>query len=160
MYTHACRVLDENDETPTFSRDVYTATLSENSPRGQSVLRVTAVDRDVALNADITYRLEDDPNGLLAVDARLGVVRTAAVLDHESTPVVTATVVAVDAGTPVRSSSADVFVRVANVDDEPLTFTRSSYSFHVAENQPAGTPVSSPSSSSSSRGRRDIAIFE
>jgi len=137
-------VLDRNDETPRFSQDVYSATVDESSPRGHSLLRVAAFDLDVGLNADITYRLQDDPDGLLSVDARLGVVSLAGAVDHEASPVVTASVVAQDGGFPRLSSSAQILLRVANVDDEPLAFTQSSYSFSIAENQPAGNSLTKP----------------
>ena len=135
------RVVDENDESPKFSQDVYTATVVENSPLGQTLLRVVAVDLDVGMNAAVTYRLQDDPDGLLAIDPELGIVSNAVELDFETTQVVTATVVAMDRGVPPRSSSAAIFLRVVNVDDERLRFSEPSYSFSVAENQPANTPV-------------------
>jgi len=128
-----------NDETPRFTQSVYTATIVENWPRGQPLLRVVAVDEDVGLNGDVTYLLQGDPDGLLDVDARLGLVSSAVELDFEARRLVTATVVAVDGGVPSRSSSAQILVRVANVDDEPLTFSRPRYDFSVAENQPRGT---------------------
>jgi len=139
----AARVIDQNDHTPTFSQAVYTATIVENSPPGQTLLRVSAVDGDVGPNAEITYLLDGDPDGLLTVDPVLGVVSSAAELNlEEPRQLVTATVVAVDGGVPRRSSTAEIFLRVVDVDDEqPLTFSRPRYTFRVAENQPAGVVV-------------------
>jgi len=50
-------------------------------------------------------------------------------------------VLAVDGGVPPRSSSAEIVVRVVNVDDQRLQFSRSLYTFRVPENQPTGTLV-------------------
>ena len=138
-----CRysVLDENDQTPTFSQDIYTATVVENTPRGQTLLRVVAVDHDDGLNGEMTYLLEDDPDGLLHIDSELGVISSAVEVDFEITQLVTAKVVAVDGGVPRRSSSAAVILRVVNVDDEKVTFSQPLYSFRISENQEAGTPI-------------------
>jgi len=134
-------VIDTNDHTPRFSQDVYTATIVENSPRGQPLLRVVAVDHDVGLNAEVTYRLQDDPDGLLDIDPELGIVRSAVEFDFESSQLVTARVIAVDGGVPSRSSSAAIILRVVNVDDERLTFSQPRYAFRIAENQPTGSLV-------------------
>lgn len=135
------RVTDQNDHTPVFSHNVYTATVVENTPRGQTFLRVTAVDLDDALNAQLAYVLHDDPDGLLQIDSELGVISSAKDIDFEKWPVVTAKVLAVDSGVPPRSSSAQVILRVINVDDEQLTFSQTQYSFTSAENQPSGTLI-------------------
>lgn len=135
-------VVDQNDHTPTFSQDVYTVSIAENSPPGQVLLRLHAMDLDVGLNAAVVYQLQDvDPDGLLNIDSLIGVVSNTQELDYEVRRMVTATVVAVDGGMPPRSSSAAIVIKVINVDDERLQFSRSNYSFTVAEYQPAGTPI-------------------
>jgi len=85
-------VVDQNDHSPTFSQEVYTATIVENSPRGQSLLRVVAVDPDVGLNAEVTYHLQDDPDGLLNIHSLLGIISSAAEFDFETSQLVTAKV--------------------------------------------------------------------
>ena len=134
-------MLDENDQTPTFSQNIYTATVVENSPRGQTLLRVFAVDHDDGLNGKVTYLLEDDPDGLLDIDSELGIISSTAEINFETTQQVTAKVVAVDGGVPPRSSSATIVLRVVNVDDERMTFSQRRYSFRVSENQAAGTLI-------------------
>lgn len=89
----------------------------------------------------MTYLLQDDPDGLLDVDAQLGIVSSAAEFDFETVPLVTSKVVAVDGGDPPRSSSAAIIVRVVNVDDERLAFSQPCYSFRITENRPADTLI-------------------
>jgi len=137
----AASVVDQNDHSPKFSQEVYAATIIENSPPSQPLLRVTAFDLDDGINAELTYRLQDDPDELLNVDKRLGIVSNAAAIDFEAASTLTATVVATDGGSPARSASAAIVVKVVNVDDEHLTFSVPHYGFTVAENQPAGTLV-------------------
>jgi len=134
-------VIDQNDHAPQFSQDVYTASIVENAPRGQPLLRAVAVDLDDGLNAEVTYSLQDDPDGLLDIDPASGVVSSARELDFETSQLVVAKVVAVDGGVPPRSSSAAVILRVVNVDDERLAFSQPRYEFRITENQLAGTLV-------------------
>ena len=134
-------VIDQNDQTPTFSQVVYTVTIVENSLPGQTLLHVVAVDYDVGLNANVTYYIQDDPDGLLSIDSQRGVITNAAEFDFEAFQLVTAKVVAVDGGIPARSSSAAIVIKVVNVDDEKLRFSQPQYYFTVAENQPVDTLV-------------------
>lgn len=49
------RVLDVNDNSPVFTKDVYSASVNENSPLGTLVTRVNATDLDEGANGDIVY---------------------------------------------------------------------------------------------------------
>jgi len=51
------RVLDANDNVPTFDRAVYEATVAENCALRTTVATVSAVDRDAGPNAALTYYL-------------------------------------------------------------------------------------------------------
>jgi len=48
-------VLDVNDETPTFSPDVYNVSLKESVPRDHVVERLSCSDNDAGLNAELSY---------------------------------------------------------------------------------------------------------
>ena len=51
------RVLDENDEVPTFSSAKWTLPLSEGTKIGAAVHRFQAVDRDLGHNGRLKYSL-------------------------------------------------------------------------------------------------------
>lgn len=55
-------VPDINDNSPQFSRSVYTVQLVENSLRGPLVSKVEASNLDHGLNAEITYSFGQVPN--------------------------------------------------------------------------------------------------
>lgn len=52
-------ILDENDNSPQFERELYEVDLLENIPAGQVVATVHATDRDSGLNAEVVYQMED-----------------------------------------------------------------------------------------------------
>ncbi|NXL14630.1 PCDB8 protein, partial [Setophaga kirtlandii] len=97
------RLLDVNDNAPTFSQAIYTMVMSENEPAGRSLGRLSATDPDAGENARVRYSLVPPPTGTLAaasfvsVDAESGTVRTLRPLDYEKVPAFEVTVDA-DAG--------------------------------------------------------------
>ena len=50
---------DINDNVPRFTQKIYTATMSENFPKGASVTSVSATDADSGENAKLTYTLRE-----------------------------------------------------------------------------------------------------
>eukprot|EP00116_Pleurobrachia_bachei_P002160 sb/3462422/ len=51
------RLLDYNDNTPTFSKPIYRCEVSEISDKGTDIVRVTATDSDIGVNSEIRYYL-------------------------------------------------------------------------------------------------------
>ncbi|XP_019328747.1 PREDICTED: protocadherin beta-15-like, partial [Aptenodytes forsteri] len=83
------RLLDVNDNAPTFAQAVYTMVLSENEPAGTSLGRLSATDADAGKNARVRYALEPPPPGapaaasFVSVDTESGTVRALRPLDYE-----------------------------------------------------------------------------
>ncbi|XP_029918251.1 protocadherin gamma-A1-like [Myripristis murdjan] len=48
-------VLDVNDNAPVFTKSVYKASVTENSPRGALVTKLSATDADKGSNGEVTY---------------------------------------------------------------------------------------------------------
>ncbi|KAL8186987.1 UNVERIFIED_CONTAM: Cadherin-23 [Gekko kuhli] len=57
--TLTVRILDVNDENPTFFPAVYNVSLPENIPRDFKVVRLNCTDADVGLNAELSYFITD-----------------------------------------------------------------------------------------------------
>jgi protocadherin delta 1 len=144
-------ITDQNDNVPTFTMEIYEATVAENSPWGTVVTRLTASDPDVGDNGRVTFLLDRrDATGSASgrrfhVDPDTGVVTTLAGLDREATDEIEFAVLASDAGNTIgggrQMARALVRVHVADVDDESPTFVRNDYAFSVSENLAVGTKV-------------------
>lgn len=52
-------VEDDNDNAPEFINLPYYATVRVEAEPGSSIFTVTATDRDLGVNAQVTYRLKD-----------------------------------------------------------------------------------------------------
>ncbi|KAG7471237.1 hypothetical protein MATL_G00122340 [Megalops atlanticus] len=124
-------VEDANDNDPSFPQSSYNVTVSEDAPRGTSILQAQAYDPDVGPNGQVRYQLSQGP---FLVDSVRGVVVVMDRLDRERSPSHTFTVIAVDQGHPPRSATASVNVTVSDVNDCVPLLSPASLTLHVSEN--------------------------
>ncbi len=89
-------VMDANDNEPSFSQSIYSASVKEDVPRGTEVLRVLATDLDEGDNAAISYAIENATHNSFTIDKETGSIATTDLLDRELTDSYTFTVVAID----------------------------------------------------------------
>ncbi|XP_074651233.1 protocadherin Fat 1-like [Tubulanus polymorphus] len=134
--------VDENLQTPMFSRFVLRGSVKENLPIGSSVMSLKAKDDDRALiDRTISYSIEGGTGlGRFTIDES-GVVKTAVVLDRESTPFYWITVYATDHGAVPRSSYAEVYIEIIDVNDNIPQAEEPVYYPSVYENSKPGTTV-------------------
>ena len=134
-------VTDINDNTPTFTQDVYTASIAENLPGLQPVLQLTAQDADSGLKGDVVYSILSSGNigSAFSIDSS-GMLKTATQLDRETTSEYVLTVVALDRGSPANTASATVSVTVEDVNDNRMTFTNL-FSATIPEDTQIGSVV-------------------
>lgn len=138
------RILDENDEAPQFRLPVYWASVLENNKVGEFVAEVTAFDRDLANNGEISYAISGgEKSGVtpVKIDAKLGRIYANIAFDREDRESYEFRVIASDAGLPVRSASVYFRLNVTDVNDEPPRFSHRMFTFGTYENQPSGTEI-------------------
>ena len=116
-------VADVNDNSPCFSADTYVAAVSSTSPRGSSILTVSAHDADSGAYGSVYYHIAvGDPRHLFSVNSVTGEIRLVGDVSFvRSTEQFNVTVVAVDGGNPPRSAAA--IVRLTTVNTEKSTLT-------------------------------------
>nr|7UQU_AAA Chain AAA, Cadherin-23 [Mus musculus]7UQU_BBB Chain BBB, Cadherin-23 [Mus musculus] len=108
-----------NDNDPTFRNLPFVAEILEGTPAGVSVYQVVAIDLDEGLNGLVSYRMQVGmPRMDFVINSTSGVVTTTAELDRERIAEYQLRVVASDAGTPTKSSTSTLTVRVLDVNDE------------------------------------------
>ncbi|CAL4076593.1 unnamed protein product, partial [Meganyctiphanes norvegica] len=139
--TVTINVLDANDNTPAFSKQIYEFTVEEALTPGASVGSISAVDSDLGNNASLRFALQPN-DGTFKIDPISGEMVTGMALDRELKAVYEVTAEVRDQGEPPRHARATVRVLVTDVNDNTPTFIEPREpSISVREEQPAGTEV-------------------
>ncbi|XP_064886364.1 protocadherin gamma-A10 isoform X25 [Columba livia] len=135
-------VTDVNDNMPEISVRSARSKISEDSPPGTVVALLHVQDRDSGANGEVRCSLEgDDPFRLRSSRGSYYSVVTARELDREQVSEYNVTVRAVDGGSPALWSSAVLWLRVLDVNDNAPVFEEARYSARVPENNAAGALV-------------------
>ncbi|XP_004912839.1 protocadherin alpha-C2 isoform X1 [Xenopus tropicalis] len=139
-------ILDINDNAPKFPRNEYYLEISESAVPGARFPIESAQDPDLGTNSIQTYKLSD--NEYFALDlktfngnSKLIEIVLKKALDREQKPLHQLLLTAIDGGTPAKSGTAQVSVRVMDTNDNTPYFDKSTYKASVPENSPAGTLV-------------------
>ncbi|XP_054244968.1 protocadherin beta-15-like [Indicator indicator] len=135
-------VLDANDNTPRFSREVYEVRLAENSPPGQLVVRVEATDPDEGSYGKVQYGFTQISKGsrqLFELNADTGEIRVAGNLDFEEMKKHEMMVRAADGGG--LFVHCKVLVEVVDVNDNAPEIQLTSHTASIPEDAPPHTLV-------------------
>ncbi|KAB0799258.1 hypothetical protein PPYR_07138 [Photinus pyralis] len=118
------KLVDQNDNAPTFSQQEYTATVWEGNSKGTFVLQVTAFDADEDKNSRVLYHIVDGnhDNAFMIEPAFSGILKTNIVLDREIRDMYRLTVIATDDGVPQMTGTARVRINIVDVNDNQPTF--------------------------------------
>ena len=147
------RLLNADDEKPSFIKKQYTFKVLENLPSGTSVGTVTAVDRDLAPFNAFTYAFSEHSRNtdLFIIDPHSGIIRTTAPLDRERlssslsfTVVVSSLRHEAGGGGRLLSDLAVVTVDIEDENDNFPTFDSPkdrNFTINVPPNLPVGSVV-------------------
>ncbi|XP_072941019.1 cadherin-87A [Epargyreus clarus] len=139
-------VLDVDDNSPTFEKNVYTAVVPENVPIGISVINMTATDPDEGLGGEIKYEFldEGEASGLFTIDPLTGEVKTRRDLTGRGrTDPYRLLVGATDGGGHSGDTSLSLYIGDVSANDGVPRFIRPAdgENLTVSENATIGTPV-------------------
>ncbi|KAK1343382.1 hypothetical protein QTO34_016162 [Cnephaeus nilssonii] len=115
------RVLDTNDNSPSFDQSTYRVQLREDAPPGTLVVKLNASDPDEGSNGELGYSLSsytsDRERQLFSIDARTGEVRVSGALDYEEASSYQIYVQATDRGPVPMVGHCKVLVDIVDVND-------------------------------------------
>ena len=136
------RVTDENDNSPVFLADPYTATVPENSLTGTFVVNVSATDADSGMLGEVHYSIVggNDTN-LFSIATISGTITVNGDIDRESVSAVSLTVQAADLGNPPRSTNTTVLINVSDINDNIPMFSSLRYEMSISEDTPVSIVV-------------------
>ncbi|XP_051936007.1 protocadherin alpha-C2-like isoform X2 [Hippocampus zosterae] len=139
-------ILDVNDNAPSFPHLEYLLEVSESALTGSKFHIEAAQDPDDGSNSVKQYRLS--PNQHLTLDSVKPFSNDKHIelilkkpFDREQMPSDRLILTAVDGGTPQRSGTAKINVRILDANDNVPAFDSSVYKVKVSENSPKGTLV-------------------
>ncbi|KAG8452279.1 hypothetical protein GDO86_004184 [Hymenochirus boettgeri] len=136
-------VRDINDNTPHFPSADIPVEVSEGASVGTRIPLDIAIDEDVGSNSIQSFQISENSHFTIDVLTRADGVKYADLvlvkeLDRESQSAYTLELLAMDGGSPSRSGTATVKVKVLDFNDNSPVFDRSSVAVDVTEDAPVG----------------------
>nr|DAA06602.1 TPA_inf: protocadherin gamma a8 isoform [Anolis carolinensis] len=135
-------VTDVNDNVPELMMTLAIRSIPENSPVGTTIAILNAQDRDSGVNGKVTCSVPSNlPFNLRRTQDDFYALVTEKSLDREEVAVYNITIIAVDEGTPILSTSEVISLKVSDTNDNPPLFVKSSYTSYLLENNPRGASI-------------------
>ncbi|XP_041322930.1 protocadherin-8 isoform X3 [Pyrgilauda ruficollis] len=137
-------VRDINDNAPRFPHAQMALEVSESAAPGTRLPLEVAVDEDVGSNSIQSFQVSLNSHFGVEAQTRADGARCADLvllqeLDRERQPSYTLELVAKDGGSPARSGTATVHVRVLDANDNSPAFAQSSVTVELPEDAPPGS---------------------
>ena len=135
-------ILDENDNHPEFSQDIYYISLLENTTTSSDLFLPNVSDSDVGNNSTVAFSLSPtNDSTFFTINATSGLLTLEQEFDRESQDMFMITIIATDDGIPVLNSSAELMIHILDINDNTPVFTQSIYKAALFENSDHGTEV-------------------
>ncbi|XP_061581238.1 protocadherin alpha-C2-like isoform X2 [Cololabis saira] len=132
------RVLDTNDNAPTFDESVYNIKIMENSPIGSLVIHLNATDLDEGSNSDITYSYSlytsEKTQETFHLNPSTGEITVKGMLNYEDFRIYDMEVIATDKGANSLSGQCTIKIVVEDMNDNHPELSIKSFQSPVSEN--------------------------
>uniref|UniRef100_A0A3Q1CKM4 Cadherin domain-containing protein n=2 Tax=Amphiprion ocellaris TaxID=80972 RepID=A0A3Q1CKM4_AMPOC len=149
-------VLDINDNSPAFTKELYSATLKENVSVGTVVIQVNATDFDQGANGEIIYSFGKEVDSkvmeLFRIDENTGEIKVTGQIDFEKSKSYEIDIQASDKGQVPLTTDKSVMITVLDVNDNAPEIEVTSFSSSIKEDSKIGTTVALISVSDSDSG--------
>ncbi|XP_029960001.1 protocadherin gamma-A11-like [Salarias fasciatus] len=139
-------ILDVNDNSPVFQKDIFKFEIGESADRGARYRVNEAHDADIGQNTVKQYSLQKNENFVLSVQGGADGSQNIELvldkeLDREKERDLNIVLTAVDGGNPQRSGTAVIHVSVLDANDNAPVFDQAVYKASLPENSPVDTVV-------------------
>uniref|UniRef100_A0A3B4WBI2 Protocadherin alpha-8-like n=1 Tax=Seriola lalandi dorsalis TaxID=1841481 RepID=A0A3B4WBI2_SERLL len=138
-------VLDVNDNTPIFSKDIYSVTITENVPIGTTVVQVNATDLDEGQNGEVYYSFGNSVGNelftLFDINPSTGEITVKSLIDYEEKDKYEIEIEASDKGLAPLTTEKSVIIQIADVNDNAPEIEVTSFSSSIPEDCRPGTTV-------------------
>ncbi|XP_015205217.2 protocadherin alpha-8-like isoform X6 [Lepisosteus oculatus] len=138
-------VLDINDNSPVFEKEVYAVTLKENAPIGTFVIKVNATDLDEGPNGEVVFSFGNNIRSkvydIFNLDVNTGEITVKGLIDFEEKDMYEIDVQATDRGPVPFTVHCSVVVKIEDVNDNAPEIEVTSLSSVIAEDSSLGTVI-------------------
>ncbi|XP_029627074.1 protocadherin alpha-7 isoform X3 [Salmo trutta] len=138
-------VLDVNDNTPVFTKDIYSVSVNENAPLGTMVIKVNATDLDSGPNGNVVYSFGNDVNSklrkLFDIDTITGEITVKEQIDFEERDSYLVDILASDQGQLPLTTDKSVKIKIVDLNDNAPEIEVTSFSKAIPEDSRPGTTV-------------------
>ncbi|KAM9376006.1 LOW QUALITY PROTEIN: uncharacterized protein KZ484_008497 [Pholidichthys leucotaenia] len=138
-------VPDVNDNSPVFTKEIYSATVRENIPVGTIVIQVNATDLDQGANGEIIYSFGNEIDSkiteIFSIDADTGEIKVMGQIDFEKSTSYEIDIQASDKGHVPLTTGKSVSITVIDVNDNAPEIEVTSFSSSIKEDSKIGTTV-------------------
>lgn len=139
----------ENKNSPVFSSFPEVVEVTEDAPIGTVVAKLQATDEDSGYNGLIRYIIHDLPGSsheVLTVDEYTGEITVASDLsllmkEKQEVLEIQLKVSAIDAGTPIKSATKTMKLRIKDVNNHSPQFDEPSYYLKISESEKPGKDI-------------------
>nr|DBA21614.1 TPA: hypothetical protein GDO54_018224 [Pyxicephalus adspersus] len=119
------KVIDENDNAPSFAKSLYEESIGENNVPGSYITTIVANDPDQGKNGKVSYRLLDGKimgqslSTFVVIDIDSGILRAVRSLDYEKIKEINLEIEASDHGVPNLSTRTKLKLKILDRNDNP-----------------------------------------
>ncbi|XP_033948606.1 protocadherin alpha-C2-like isoform X3 [Pseudochaenichthys georgianus] len=132
------RVLDVNDNAPSFDKDKYIIDVMENSPIGSLVIQLNATDLDEGSNSDIIYSYSlytsERTQQVFNLNPENGEIRVKEMINYEDFKLYEMEVIASDKGPNSLTGQCKLTIQVADMNDNHPEISIKSFQSPINEN--------------------------
>ncbi|XP_053734792.1 protocadherin alpha-C2-like isoform X2 [Synchiropus splendidus] len=139
------RVLDVNDNAPSFDQDKYTVSVMENSPIGSLVIKLNATDLDEGLNSDLSYTYSlytsERTQNMFTLNPQSGEIRVKEMINYEDFKYYEMEIIVSDKGAKPLTGQCKVMIEVTDMNDNHPEISIKSFRSPIKENEPTDTVI-------------------
>ncbi|CAF1149125.1 unnamed protein product [Adineta steineri] len=135
---------DINDHKPKFSSEIYQLNIIENVPFGYELPLESAYDTDLGENGRINYELLSLNDGPFELIMKINggiALKVIKKIDREEKDFYEYDLIAFDYGQPRQQSSAKLYIKIDDMNDNSVELSETYIHLHVSENTPVGTEL-------------------
>uniref|UniRef100_A0AAX7UWX9 Cadherin domain-containing protein n=1 Tax=Astatotilapia calliptera TaxID=8154 RepID=A0AAX7UWX9_ASTCA len=156
------RVLDVNDNAPSFEKAKYVVDVMENSPIGSLVIKLNATDLDEGSNSEIVYSYSlytsERTQKMFNLNPENGEIRVKEMINYEDLKLYEMEIIASDKGPNSVSGQCKLTIQVTDMNDNHPEISIKSFQSPIKEDTPTDTVIAVVSVSDKDSGDNGIVV--